>query len=77
MWQKKYRADGVKGIWFFRYLPDSLFITEDKVPAFKLSKKDDDYFVTIGCNEIELSSAVKNLLRGRVEFRKKLTYKRT
>jgi len=73
--QEKYRKDAVKGIWFFRYLPDSLIIDE-KVPGFKLSKKDDNYFVTIGFNEIELSSAVKKILRGSVEFRKKLTYKR-
>ena len=73
--QEKYRKDGVKGIWFFRNLPRSLTADED-IPAFKLSKKDDNYFVMIGCSEIELSSAVKSLLRGGVEFRKKLAYKR-
>ena len=74
--QGKYRRDGIKGIWFFRYLPGSL-IADETIPAFKISKKGDNYFVVIGCNEIRLESAVKNLLKGNVEFRKKLTLKKT
>jgi len=73
--QEKYRKDGINGIWFFRYIPQSLKVDNEN-PAFKLIKKDGNYFLSIGLNEIEIGTAIKNFLDGDIEYRKKLTYKK-
>ena len=74
--QQKYRKDGIIGIWFFRYIPETL-IRNKEIPAFKLIKKENNYFIAVNSNEIELGSAVKHFLRGNIEFKEKLTEKRT
>ena len=69
--QQKYRKDGIIGIWFFRYIPETL-IRNKEIPAFKLIKKENNYFISVNSNEIELGSAVKYFLRGNIEFKEKL-----
>lgn len=74
--QSKYENDDVKGLWFFRYIPESLNQNE-KIPAFTLSTKEGNFFVCIDhFQKIELSSFIKNFLNDNIKFRNNITPKR-